>query len=77
MGKRPVSSVYNLLMGVTCMNSSFEWIRGIVSSGELVVGGLGLVDLNPCCFWTRCPMIVAAADGQYLVALTSVSPVHK
>ena len=41
IGKRPVSSVYNLLMGVTCRNSSFEQIRGIGASGELVVGGLG------------------------------------
>ena len=77
MGKRPVSSVYNLLMGVTCMNSSFERIRGIGSSGELVVGGLGLVDLTPYRFWTRCPMIVAVAEGQYLVSLESVSPGHE
>ena len=77
MGKRPALSVYNLLMGVTYINSSFERIRGIGSSGELFVGGLGLVDMNPCRFWTRCPMIVAAADGQYLVALASVSPGHE
>ena len=61
-------------MGVTIMNSSFERIRGMGSSDELVVGGLGLVDLTPCCFWTRCHMIVASADGEYLVALESVSP---
>ena len=72
-----MSSVYNLLMGVTCMNSSFECIRGIGLSSELVVGGLGLVDLNPFHFWTRCPMILASAYGQYLVALSSVSPGHK
>ena len=72
-----MSSVYNLLMGVTCMNSSFERILGIGSSGELVVGGLGLVDLTPWRFWKRCPMIVAAADGQYLVALASVIPGHE
>ena len=77
MGKRSVSSVYNLLMGVTCMNSSFERIRGSFLSGELVVGGLGLVDLTPCRFWTRCPMIVAVVEGQYLVALASVSPGHE
>ena len=47
------------------------------SSGELAVGGLGLVDLTPCCFWTRCPMIVDSADGKYLVALESVSPGHE
>ena len=64
-------------MGVTCMNSSFERIRGIGLSGELVVGGLGLVDLTPCCFWTRCSMIVASEDGQYLVALASVIPGHE
>ena len=63
-------------MGVTCMNSLFERIRGIGSSGELVVGGLGLVDLTPWIFWTKCPMIVAAADGKYLVALAGVSPGH-
>ena len=74
--KQPVSSVYNLLMGVTCINSSFKRIRGIGSSGELIVGGLGLVDMTPWIFWTRCPMIVASAYGQYLVALESVSPFH-
>ena len=72
-----MSSVYNLLMGVTCINSSFERIRGICSTGELVVGGLGIVDLTPCCFWTRCPIIVAVAEGQYLVSLESVIPGHK
>ena len=50
MVKRPVSSVYNLMMGVTFKNSSFERIQGIGSSGEIVVGGLGLVDLTPCRF---------------------------
>ena len=77
MGNRPVSSVYNLLMGVTCMNSSFERIQGIGSSGELVVGGFGLVYLTPWRSWTICPMIVETVDGQYLVALASVSPGHK
>ena len=77
MGKRPVSSVYNLLMGVNFMNSSFERIRGIGSSGKPVVRGLGLVDLNPCYFWKRCPMIVAAADGKYLAALARVNPSHE
>ena len=76
MGKRPVSSVYMLLMGVTCINSSFERIWGIGSSGEIVAGGLGLVDLIPWRFGTRCPMIVASEDGQYLVALASVRPGH-
>ena len=47
------------------------------SSGELVVGGLGLVDLTLCIFWKRCPMIVASEDRQYLVALASMSPGHK
>ena len=46
------------------------------SSGELVDGGLGLVDLTHWRFWTRCPMMVASADGQYLVTLASVSPGH-
>ena len=46
------------------------------SSGELVDGGLGLVDLTPWRFWTRCPMMVASAYGQYLVAFASISPCH-
>ena len=71
-----MSSVYNLLMGVTCINSSLERIRGIGSSGELVVGGLGLVDLTTWRFWTRFTMIVASVDGQYLVALESISLGH-
>ena len=65
------------MMGVTCINSSFERIWGICSSGELVVGGLGLVDLTPCRFWTRFTMIVVVAEGQYLVALAGVSPGHE
>ena len=72
-----MSSVYNLLMGVTCMNISFERIWGIGLSGELIVGGLGLVDLTPCRFWKICPMIVEVAEGQYLVALASVSLGHE
>ena len=46
------------------------------SSFEIVDGVLGLVDLNPWRFWTRFSMIVASVDGQYLVALASVIPVH-
>ena len=42
-----MSSVYNLLMGVTCINSSLEQIRGIGSLSELSVGVVGLVDLTP------------------------------
>ena len=38
---------------------------------------LGLVDLTPCLFWTRCPIIVAVVEGQYLVALVSVRPGHE
>ena len=71
-----MSSMYNLLMGVTCINISLERIREIGSSGELVFGGLGLVDLTPWLFCTRCPMIVASVDGQFLVALVIVSPGH-
>ena len=74
IGKRPVLSVYNLLMGVTWRNIPFERIWGIWSTGVLVGWGLGLVDLKPWHFCTRCPMMVASADGQYLVALASVSP---
>ena len=76
IGKRPVSSVYNLLIGVTCINSSLERIQGIGSSGELVVGGLGLVDMTPWRFWMRCHMVVASSYGKYLVALASVNPGH-
>ena len=53
--KRPVSSVYNLLIGVTCINSSLERILGIGSSGELVAGGLGLLDLTPGVFGRDVP----------------------
>ena len=76
MGKRPVSSVYNLLIGVTWINISLDRTWGIESSGELGGWGLGLVDLTPWRFWTRCPMIVASAEGQYLVALARVIPGH-
>ena len=51
-------------MGVTCINILFQQIRESCASGELVVGVLGLVDLTPCSFWTRFPMIVAVAEGQ-------------
>ena len=72
-----MSSVYNLLMGVTWMYNSFERTRGSCWSDELVAGSLGLVGLTPCLFWTRCPMIVAVAEGQYLVTLASVSSIHE
>ena len=71
-----MSSVYNLLMGVTWMCSSFERTLLIFGSSEVFAGSLGLVDLNPCLFCTRYPMIVAVAEGKYLVALASVSPVQ-
>ena len=64
-------------MGVTFINSSFDRIQGICSSGELVVGGLGLVDMTPFRFWGKCPMIVAVVEVQYLVALANVSPSHE
>ena len=71
-----MSSVYNLLMGVTWRKSPLDWTWGIGSSGELGGWGLGLVDLTPWSFWTRCTMMVASTDGQYLVALARVSPGH-
>ena len=74
MGKRPVSSVYNLLISVTWRNSSFDRTWGIGSSDEIVGWGLGLFELTSWSFGTRCRMMVALADGQYLVALASVSP---
>ena len=49
-------------------------LEGVVECVNLSRGILGLVDLNPCLFLTRYPMIVAVARGQYLVALVSVSP---
>ena len=45
--------------------------------GEIVAESLVFVDLTPCLFWTRCPMIVDVAEGKYLVALASVSPGHE
>ena len=73
MGKQPVSSVYNLLIGVTWINSLFNrtWVIG--SSVALGGGVLGLVDLTPWSFGTRCTILVASADEKYLVALASVS----
>ena len=76
MGERPVSSIYNLLMGVTWRNSLLDQNWGIGSSGELGGWGLGLIDLTTWSFWTRCTMMVALAEGQYLVELARVSPVH-
>ena len=63
-------------MGVTWRNSLFERIQGIGYSGELVVGGLGLLDPTPLSFWTSCPIMVASVDEKYLVALVSVNPGH-
>ena len=40
------------------------------------MGSLGPVDLTPFIFWARCPMIVAVAEGHYLVALASAIPGH-
>ena len=76
MGKRPVSSIYNLLMGVTWINSLLDRTWGIGSSGELGGWLLDLVDLTPWRFCTRCPIMVASAEGKYLVVLARVSPGH-
>ena len=75
-GKRHVLSVYNLLMGVTWIKIYLDqnWVIG--SSGELGIGVFGLVDLTPWRFLTRCPIMVALAEGQYLVALSRVIPGH-
>ena len=69
-------SVYNVLMGMTWIKSSLDRTWGIGSSGELGGGGFGLVEITPWIFWTRCPMMVALAEGQYLVALARVIPGH-
>ena len=71
-----MSPVYNLLMGVTWRDSLLDRNWGIGSSGELGGWGLGLFDLTSWLFWTRCPMMVASAEGQYLVALARVRPGH-
>ena len=63
MGKRPVSSLYNLLIGLTWRKSSFDCKWGIGSSVALGCGGLGLVDFATRCFWTRCTILVASEDG--------------
>ena len=63
-----------LLIGVTRMCSLFDLTCGSVGSGGLVAVSFGLVDLTLCLFWTRCPMIVAASDGQYFVELASGRP---
>ena len=71
-----MSSVYILLVGVTWKKSSLDQNWGIGSSSKLGGGGFGLVDLTPWCCWTRYPVIVAWAEGKYLVALVRVSPGH-
>ena len=76
MGKQPVSSVYNLLIGVTWKKSFLDRTWGIGSSGELVDWGLGLVELTPWRFYTRFSMMVDSAEGKYLVVLAIVSPGH-
>ena len=71
-----MSSIYNLLMGVTWRKIFFDRTWGIGSSGELGGWGFGFVDLTPWRFCTRCPMMVVSAEGQYLVALERVSSDH-
>ena len=63
-------------MGVTWRKSSLDWTWDIGSSGELGGGGYGLVNLAPWRFWTSCSMVVASAEGKYLVAFAKVSPGH-
>ena len=71
-------------MGVTLIKSLLDQTWGMGSSGEMAwrgsgeLGGgyLGLVNLTPRSFWTRCPMMVALAEGKYLVALARVGPGH-
>ena len=71
-----MSSVYNLLMGVTWRESFLDRTWGIGSSGELGGWGLGLVDHTPWRFWTRCPIMVALTEGKYLVTLARVIVGH-
>ena len=71
-----MSSVYNLLMGVTWRNIFLDRTWGIGSSSELGGWSLGLVDLTPWIFWLRCPMMLASVEGKYLVELEIVSPGH-
>ncbi len=66
MGKRPVSSVYSLLIGyVFTKRIGFSpWgIEGVAMGGS-AAGGFGLVDLTfwRCC--ARCPLMVLLASGQ-------------
>ena len=63
-------------MGVTWRKIYLDrnWVIG--SSGELGIGVFGLVDLTPWRFLTRCPIMVALAEGQYLVTLARVSLGH-
>ena len=75
-GKRPLLSVYNLLMGVTWRKISLDRTWGIVSSGELGGGGFSLVERGPWLFRTSCHIMVALAEGQYLVAFARVIPCH-
>ena len=44
MGKRPVSSVYNLLIGLTWRRVRLIGTGALAPPLHLVVGGLGLVD---------------------------------
>ena len=71
-----MSSVCNLMMSMNPRKSSLDRHWGIGSSGELGGEGFGLVDLTPWRFWTRCSMMVASAEGKYLVALARVIPGH-
>ena len=86
-GNLPVSSVYNLLVCIAHMCSSFggDLNSGVVLSAccsagtAAVVSGCSrrfvFVDLTPCLVCTMLPLIVSSAEGQYWDALLYVSPV--
>ncbi len=66
MGKRPVSSVYSLLIGYVLTKRRGFSPGGMIgfSLGGLAAGGFGLVDRMfwRCC--ARCPLMVSSASGQ-------------
>ena len=63
-------------MVVTWRKSFLDETWGIGSSGELGGWGLGLVEITHWRFGARCSMMVALAEGQYLVALARFIPGH-
>ena len=81
MGKRPMLSVYILLIGSSQICSSAEGRTGSGMGSEGVAAGAeevvhGLVEKTTCKVWNKRHLIVSSMSGQYLFACVCIRTGH-